>query len=85
MPQPKSPHVKEVQSAEAEKQSATRQAETVVIKAEADRSASEKDADAKKMLADANRVEVASTGLAEAEVLQRKAEAEAKGDEAMHY
>lgn len=74
--------VKEVQSAEAEKQSATRQAETVVIKAEADRSASEKEADAKKMLADANRVEVASSGLAEAEVLQRKAEAEAKGDEA---
>ncbi|MEC9094383.1 MAG: flotillin family protein [Planctomycetota bacterium] len=75
--------VKEVQAAEAEKQSATRQAETVVIKAEAERSASEKDADAKKMLADANRVETASTGLGEAEVLQRKAEAEAKGQEAL--
>ncbi len=74
--------VKEVQAAEAEKQSATKQAETVVINAEADRSASEKTADAKKMLADANRVEVASTGLAEAEVLQSKAEAEARGDEA---
>lgn len=74
--------VKEVQAAEAEKQSATKQAETVVINAEADRSASEKKADAKKMLADASRVEVASTGLAEAEVLQSKAEAEARGDEA---
>lgn len=74
--------VKEVQAAEAEKQSATKQAETVVINAEADRSASEKTADAKKMLADASRVEVASTGLAEAEVLQSKAEAEARGDEA---
>lgn len=74
--------VKEVQSAEAEKQSATKQAETVVIKAEAERAASEKEADAKKMLADANRVDFASTGLAEAEVLQSKAEAEARGDEA---
>lgn len=74
--------VKEVQSAEAEKQSATKQAETVVIKAEAERAASEKEADAKKMLADANRVDFASTGLAEAEVMQSKAEAEARGDEA---
>lgn len=74
--------VKEVQSAEAEKQAATRFAETVVIKAEAERSAAEKESDAKKMLADANRVEVASTGLAEAEVLQKKAEAEARGEEA---
>ena len=93
--------VTEVKAAQAEKQSAELQAETVVIKAEADRTAAEKETDAKKMLAEATQAETAAPGLAEAQVMtskadayekhgtaeasvvQRKAEAEAKGKEAM--
>lgn len=67
--------VKEVQAAEAEKQAATRQAETVIVKAEADRSASEKQTDARKMLAEAQQAEEAASGLAEATVMLRRAEA----------
>ena len=92
--------VKQVQAAEAEKQAATKQAETIVIQAEADRSAAEKKTDAKKMLAEATQAEAAAIGLAEAQVTtskadafekhgtaeatvsQRKAEADAKGQEA---
>ena len=92
--------VKQVRAAEAEKQAATKQAETVVIQADAERSAAEKETDAKKMLAEATQAEAAAIGLAEAQVTtskadafekhgtaeatvaQRKAEADAKGDEA---
>lgn len=92
--------VKQVQAAEASKQAASKEAETVVIQAEARRSAAEKETDAKKMLAEALTAEEAALGLAEAHVmttkadavqkhglaeatvLQRKAEAEAKGLEA---
>ena len=67
--------VKQVQSADADKQSAELHAEMVVIKAEADRSAAEKETDAKKMLAEATQAEVAAPGLAEADVTLRKADA----------
>lgn len=75
--------VAEIKAAEAEKQAAVMQAETVIIRADAQRSAAEKEMEAKKLLADAHRVEVAAGGLAEAEVLQRKFEAEARGKQAL--
>ena len=65
----------QVKAAEAEKQSAELQAETVVITAEAQKTAAEKETEAKKMLADATRAEVAAPGLAEAEVTLAKADA----------
>ncbi len=92
--------VKQVKAAEAEKQAAAKQAETIIIQAEAERTAAEKQTDAKKMLAEATQAEQAAPGLADAQViltkaeaiekhgtaeamvLQRKAEAEAKGKEA---
>jgi len=67
--------VKEVQAAEAAKQAASRQAETIVIEAEAQRSAAEKETDAKKLLAEAKTAEEAAVGLAEANVLAAKADA----------
>ena len=93
--------VREVQAAEAEKQAATRKAETVVVHAEAERAAAEKQTDARKLLAEAHQAEEAAVGFAEAQVMirraeaiekeglaqavviQRKTEAEAKGQEAM--
>ena len=75
--------VQEIKAAEAEKQAASHHAETIVIRAEAQRTAAEKEMEAKKLLADAVRVETAAPGLAEAEVLQRKFEAEARGKEAL--
>jgi uncharacterized membrane protein YqiK len=67
--------VREVQAAEASKQSATRLAEQKLIEAEADRAAAEKQTEAKKMLAEALTAEEAATGLAEARVLTAKADA----------
>ena len=67
--------VKDVQKAEAEKQSAVLEAETVVVRAEAERSAAEKQTEAKKMLAEATQAEEAAVGLAEAQVTIEKAAA----------
>ena len=67
--------VKDVQKAEAEKQSAVLEAETVVVRAEAERSAAEKQTEAKKMLAEATQAEEAAIGLAEAQVTIEKAAA----------
>ena len=65
--------VKEVKKAEAEKQAADLQAQTIVVTAEANRVSAEKQTDAKKMLAEAIQAEVAATGLAEAQVTLEKA------------
>ncbi len=67
--------VKQVQKAEAEKQSAELDAEKIVVTAEANRSAAEKETDAKKMLAEALQAETAATGLAEAQVQMERAAA----------
>ena len=67
--------VKQVQAAEAKKQAAELDAETVVVTAEAQRSAAEKETDAKKMLAEALQAETAAPGLAEADVILAKADA----------
>ena len=67
--------VKQVQAAEAQKQAAELNAETVVVTAEAQRSAAEKETDAKKMLAEALQAETAAPGLAEADVILAKADA----------
>lgn len=65
--------VKEVKKADAEKQAAELQAQTIVVTAEANRLSAEKQTDAKKMLAEAMQAEVAATGLAEAQVTLEKA------------
>ncbi len=65
--------VKEVKKAEAEKQAADLQAQTIVVTAEANRVSAEKETDSKKMLAEAMQAEVAATGLAEAQVTLEKA------------
>ena len=65
--------VKEVKKADAEKQAADLQAQTIVVTAEANRLSAEKQTDAKKMLAEAMQAEVAATGLAEAQVTLEKA------------
>ena len=75
--------VEEVKAAEAEKGAAVLDAETIVVRAEANRVAAEKETEAKKMLAEATQAETAATGLGEAQVLQSKAEAEARGKEAL--
>ncbi len=67
--------VQEVKQAEAEKQAADLQAETIVVRAEADRTAAEKSTEAKKMLAEATQAEAAAPGLAEAQVTMEKAAA----------
>ena len=67
--------VKQVKAAEAEKQAADLQAETIVVTAEANRSAAEKETDAKKILAEAIQAETAAPGLAEAQVQMERAEA----------
>ena len=75
--------VAEIKAAEAELKAEEQHAKTVLIKAEAERNAAEKNAEAKKMLAEALKVETAATGLAEAEVVERKMIAEAKGKESL--
>jgi uncharacterized membrane protein YqiK len=77
--------VKQVQAAEAEKQAAELNAQTVIVTAEARRAAAEKETAAKKMLAEATQAEVAANGLAEAQVtieksvaLEKQGTAEAK-------
>jgi len=67
--------VEEVKKAEAEKQAADLQAETIVVRAQAERTAAEKTTEAKKMLAEATQAEAAAPGLAEAQVTMEKAEA----------
>lgn len=67
--------VKEVRKADAEKQAADLQAQTIVVRAEADRTAAEKDTEAKKLLAEALQAETAAPGLAEAQVTIEKAAA----------
>jgi len=67
--------VKEVKKAEAEKQAADLEAQTVVVRAEAERTAAEKQTEAKKMLAEATQAETAAPGLAEAQVTMEKAAA----------
>lgn len=67
--------VKEVRKADAEKQAAGLQAQTIVVRAEADRTAAEKDTEAKKLLAEALQAETAAPGLAEAQVTIEKAAA----------
>lgn len=75
--------VAEIKAAEAELKAQEQHAKTVLIKAEAERNAAEKNAEAKKMLAEALKVETAATGLAEAEVVERKMIAEATGKESL--
>ncbi len=75
--------IQEVKEAEAEKGAATHEADAIVIKAQATRDAAEKETEAKKMLAEATQAETAATGLGEAQVIRSKAEAEAKGREAI--
>ena len=65
--------VKEVKKAEAEKQAADLQAQTIVVRAEADRTAAEKKTEAKKLLAEATQAETAAPGLAEAQVTMERA------------
>lgn len=67
--------VKQVKAAEAEKEAADLEAQTIVVKADARKQAAEKETDAKKMLAEATQAEVAAQGLAEAQVTLSKAEA----------
>lgn len=67
--------VKQVKAAEAEKEAADLEAQTIVVKADARKQAAEKETDAKKMLAEATQAEAAAIGLAEAQVTLSKAEA----------
>lgn len=67
--------VKEVKAAQAKKEAAALQAEQVVIEAEAERASAEKQTAAKKMLAEALTAEEAALGLAEAQVIEAKADA----------
>lgn len=71
----------EVKTAEASKQSAEKIAEKTVIDADAKYKASQKEAEAKKILVDANVLEQSVSGIAEARVIEAKAEAEAKAIE----
>jgi uncharacterized membrane protein YqiK len=68
-----------VRLAEAEKQAAELKAEEVVISAEAEQAASEKLSVAKKTLAEGIIAETAAPGVGEADVIEAKANAEAKG------
>lgn len=71
----------EVKTAEASKEAAERIAEKTIIDADAKYKASQKEADAIKVLADANIQEEATSGIAEAKVIEAKAVAEAKAIE----
>lgn len=68
-----------VKQAEAEKEAAELRAQEILIAAEAEQAASIKQAEAKKTLAVATIAEVAAAGLGEAQVIEAKADAEAKG------
>ncbi|MEE3365630.1 MAG: flotillin family protein, partial [Planctomycetota bacterium] len=67
--------VKQVKSAEAEKQSAEFGAQQIVIEADAQRDAAEREMQAIKMLAEAKTADQAAPGLAEAQVTHAKADA----------
>lgn len=67
--------VKQVKAAEAEEQSAKHKAQEVTIMAQAQLEASAKEADAKKKLAEGVQAERAAPGLADAKVLEARAEA----------
>ena len=71
----------EVKTAEASKEAAERIAEKTIIDADAKYKASQKEADAIKILADANIQNEATSGIAEAKVIEAKAVAEAKAIE----
>jgi uncharacterized membrane protein YqiK len=71
----------QVKTAEASKESAERIAEKTIIDADAKYKSSQKEADAIKILADANIQEEATSGIAEAKVIEAKAVAEAKAIE----
>jgi len=74
--------VKEIKAAEARRDAARFSAEETVISAEALRDASEREAVGKKLLAEGVTAEQAAAGLAEAQVIESKAVAEARGLEA---
>ncbi|HIQ22425.1 MAG TPA: flotillin family protein [Planctomycetes bacterium] len=74
--------VKEIKAAEAARDAARFAAEREVIAAEARRNAAERDTAAKKMLAEGITAEEAALGIAEANVIEKKAVAEARGMEA---
>jgi len=74
--------VKEIKKAEAGRDAAKFTAEEEAISAEARRAAAEKDTAAKKMLAEGISAEEAALGVAEANVIEKKAVAEARGMEA---
>ena len=65
--------VKEVVTAEAQKEAARETAEKIKIEADARKAAAERDADARKTLADAQSAEEAVLGIGEARVLEAKA------------
>ncbi|MEL7495964.1 MAG: flotillin family protein [Planctomycetota bacterium] len=67
--------VQEVKKAEAEKQAADLQAQTIIVRAEADRTAAERTMESKKFLAEATQAETAAPGLAEAQVIMERASA----------
>ena len=71
----------EVKNAEAAKEAAERIAEKTIIDADAKYKASQKEADAIKVLADANIQDKATSGIAEAKVIEAKAVSEAKAIE----
>ena len=74
--------VQEIKAAEAARDAAKYGAEEKIITAEAVRDASEREAAGKKMLAEGVTAEQAAVGLAEANVIEKKAVAEARGLEA---
>lgn len=74
--------VMETKAAEAARDAAKYRAEQEVIAAEARRDAAERDATAKRTLAEGITAEEAAMGLAEAQIIEKKAVAEAKGLEA---
>ncbi len=67
--------VKQVQAAQASKQSAELHAEQSVIESEAQKKSAERESAAAKMLAEAKQAEQAAEGLAEAQVITAKADA----------
>jgi len=74
--------VKEIQAAEAGRDATKFDAEKQVIAAQAARDAAEKEAAAKKLLAEGITAEESALGFAEANVIEKKAVAEARGTEA---
>ncbi len=71
-----------VRTAEATKQEAEKLAEKTIIDADANLKASQKEAESIKTIADAKIVDESSSGIAEAQVIEAKALAQAKGDTA---